>query len=139
VKIVWINEPNEMLFALKEAAETSDAIAMQCDRVEFSSRAEVFDFLGARRLFHFTSWHLAHVFQRPVILSVGTPVSPTESLLHDSPVFWPDPDQSRDVNIARGREHFQAFLHQLEELLRENPFLWFNFLPLNPPEEDDAA
>jgi predicted LPLAT superfamily acyltransferase len=128
-----------MLFALKEAAETSDAIAMQCDRVEFSSRAEVFDFLGARRLFPFTIYHLAHVFQRPVILSVGTPVSPTESLLHDSPVFWPDPDQSREVNIARGREHFQAFLFQLEELLRENPFLWFNFLPLNPPKEDDAA
>lgn len=133
VKVVWINEPADMLFALKEAASAPGAIALQCDRVEFSSRTEVFDFLGARRVFPFTLYHLARLFGRPVVLTVGLLESAGHSILHDSPVFWPIEGESPEAARLRAREHFQAFLSRLEALLRKEPWVWFNFTPL-PPE-----
>ena len=64
---LWVNEPEGMLFALKEAAATTAAIALQCDRTEFAARTEEFEFLGARRRFPFTIYHLALIFDRPVL------------------------------------------------------------------------
>lgn len=140
VRIIWINDPADLLFALKESAEDSDGIALQCDRLEFSARSESFDFLGARRRFPFTIYHLALILGRPVIMSVGVPNPDGEgSVLHDSPVFAPQYDEPREAALARAREHFQAFLHQVEKLLRANPYLWFNFIPLNPPDVQERS
>lgn len=135
VRFVWVNEPAEMIFALKDAIANPEgaAVAMQCDRADYSSRAEAFAFLGARRLFPFTIYHLALIFQKPVLLSVGVPGAPGESVLHSSPIFRPLPGEPRAAALARARAHFQAFLHDLEQLLRARPYLWFNFTPLNPP------
>ena len=129
---LWINEPGEMLFALKDAAATPAAIAMQCDRVEFAARTEAFEFLGARRLFPFTIYHLALIFGRPVLLSVGVPENSDLATLHASPRFEPIPGEPREAALARAREHFQGFLRQVEVLLLRDPYLWFNFTPLNP-------
>lgn len=82
---VWVNNPDEILFALKDAAATPGAIALQCDRAEFASRTETFAFLGARRQFPFTIYHLALIFGRPVLLSVGLMAGPTLAVLHASP------------------------------------------------------
>jgi len=135
VRFVWVNDPSEMIFALKGAINNTEgaAVAMQCDRADYSSRSEPFDFLGARRLFPFTIYHLALIFQKPVLLSVGVPGDPGESVLHSSPVFRPIVGESRAASLDRAREHFQNFLRQLETLLRAQPYLWFNFTPLNPP------
>lgn len=140
VRFVWVNEPGEMLFALKAAAAAGDgAIALQCDRVDYSSRSEAFEFLGARRVFPFTIYHLALIFGWPVLLSVGVPDRPGRSLLHSSPAFEPIAGEPRPEALARARRHFQAFLHQLEGLLRAQPYLWFNFTPLNPPAAGPAT
>lgn len=136
VRIVWINDPREMLFALKSAAESPGAIALQCDRVEFSSRTQAFEFLGAQRLFPFTIYELARLFGRPVILSYGLQESAAHSVLHDSPVFRPLAGESRDAMLDRAREHFQTFLCRLEATLRAQPYVWFNFTPLNPVADD---
>jgi predicted LPLAT superfamily acyltransferase len=140
---LWVNEPGELLFALKDAAATPAAIALQCDRVEFSARTEAFEFLGARRLFPFTIYHLALIFGRPVLFAVGVPESPELATLHASPRFDPIPGESRAAALARARAHFQAFLRQVEALLRRDPYLWFNFTPLNPvvpaPRADPGA
>jgi predicted LPLAT superfamily acyltransferase len=135
VRFVWVNDPSEMIFALKGAIANTEgaAVAMQCDRADYSSRSEPFDFLGARRLFPFTIYYLALIFQKPVLLSVGVPGAPGESVLHSSPVFRPIADEPRAAALARARAHFQNFLHQLETLLRAEPYLWFNFTPLNLP------
>jgi len=130
---LWVNEPGELLFALKAAAATPAAIALQCDRVEFAARTESFDFLGARRLFPFTIYHLAAIFGRPVLLSVGVPDGPDRAVLHASPRFDPAPGESRAALLTRARAHFQGFLGEVEVLLRRDPYLWFNFTPLNPP------
>lgn len=132
LKFLWINDPREMLFALKDAAATPAAIALQCDRVEFAARAEAFEFLGARRLFPFTIYHLALIFGRPVLFSVGVPESPEHATLHAAPRFDPIPGEPKEAALARAREHFQDFLRQVEALLRRDPYLWFNFTPLNP-------
>lgn len=136
---VWVNEPEEMIFALKEAASAPAAIAMQCDRIEFAARTEEFEFLGARRRFPFTIYHLALIFERPVIFSVGLPEDAGLAVLHGSPRFEPRPDEPRAEALARARIHFQAFLRQLEALLLEHPYQWFNFTPLNPTGADAAV
>ena len=133
LRFVWVNDPGEMLFALKAAAATGDAIALQCDRVEFATRTEAFDFLGARRLFPVTIYHLARIFDRPVILTVGLTTPTGRSRLYGSPRYDPVPGEARSAAATRAHAHFQDFLRQVEGLLREQPYLWFNFTPLNPP------
>ena len=137
ISFVWVNEGENLLFALKDAIAAGGSLALKCDRLEFSSRAEPFHFLGARRLFPFTIYHLAIIFHRPVFLCIGVPGAPGESVVHSSPRWAPDPAASRAANLASARAHFQDFLDLVESLLRQNPYWWFNFIPLNP--ESPAA
>jgi predicted LPLAT superfamily acyltransferase len=122
ITFVWVNEPENLLFGLKEAIAAGGSVALKCDRIDFSAKTEAFEFLGARRLFPFTIYHLALISRRPVVLST----------VHSSPLFQPDA-AGKAVNLERARAHFQAFLTRLEGFLREDPTLWFNFTPLNPP------
>jgi predicted LPLAT superfamily acyltransferase len=133
VTFIWVNEPENLLFALKDAIAAGGSVALKCDRLEFSAKNEAFEFLGARRLFPFTIYHLALIFQRPVVLCVGLPARPGLSIVHSSPLFRPVPSAGRAVNLAQARAHFQEFLTRLEGFLRDDPLLWFNFTPLNPP------
>lgn len=132
VTFIWVNEPENLLFALKDAVSAGGSVAMKCDRLEFSAKNEPFEFLGATRLFPFTIYHLALIFRRPVVLCVGLPDGPGRSIVHSSPLFRPD-DAGKAANLARARAHFQDFLRRLEGFLRREPRLWFNFTPLNPP------
>jgi predicted LPLAT superfamily acyltransferase len=131
VTFIWVNETENLLFALKEAVQSGDSVAMECDRAGYSAKLEPFEFLGRRRLFPFSIYHLSLIFRMPVVFSVGVPGGPDESLVHGSPVFEPDRG-SKAANLARARIHFQEFLARVELLLREDPFVWFNFIPLNP-------
>ena len=131
VTFIWVNDTSNLLFAVKQAAQSGLSIALKCDRPEHSSKCEAFQFLGGRRLFPFTIYHLAIMFGLPVAFCVSVPAGADESLLHGSPVFEPDA-ASKAENLARARVHFQAVLSHLESLVRTHPFLWFNFTPLNP-------
>ncbi len=131
VTFIWVNDPGNLLFAVKQAAQSGSSIALKCDRPEYSSKLEAFEFLGERRLFPFTIYHLAIMFRLPVGFCVAVPGRTDESWLHGSPVFEPNA-ASKAENLERGRAHFQAALTQLETLVRANPFLWFNFTPLIP-------
>ncbi len=133
VSFLWINDPVNLLFDLKGALEAGDSLALKCDRLEFSARAEPFDFLGARRLFPFTIYHLGILFDRPVVFCTAVAGTPDDALrVYASPVFTPEPAAGREANTRAARRHFQAVLTQLEALVRQHPYLWFNFLPLNP-------
>ena len=133
VSFLWINDPATLLFDLKAAIEAGDSLALKCDRPEFSAKTEPFQFLGARRLFPFTIYHLAILFDRPVVFCTAVPdAAQDEMRVFASPVFKPDPAADRAANTRAAREHFQAVLTQLEALVRRHPFLWFNFIPLNP-------
>ncbi|MEO5960498.1 MAG: hypothetical protein ABIZ49_05290 [Opitutaceae bacterium] len=132
VTFIWVNEAENLLFALKDAIAAGGSVALKCDRLEFSAKTEAFQFLGASRLFPFTIYHLALIFERPVVLCVGLPGGASRSIVHSSPLFRPD-RSGKAANLARARVHFQEFLRRLETFLRADPFLWFNFLPLNPP------
>jgi predicted LPLAT superfamily acyltransferase len=127
-----VNEAENLLFALKDAVAAGGSVALKCDRVEFSAKTEAFEFLGARRVFPFTIYYLSLIFSRPVVLCVGLPAGPGRSVVHSSPLFVPDAT-GKPANLARARLHFQEFLHRVEAMLRADPCLWFNFLPLNPP------
>ncbi len=138
VSFLWVNDPAALPFALKEAVESGHSLAMQCDRLEFSAKTEPFHFLGRTRRFPFTIYHLALLFDRPVVFCVGVPASDAATLAVASPIFTPD-GAGRDANLERARVHFQAVLAELETLVRQHPLLWFNFLPLNPEPEPPTA
>jgi predicted LPLAT superfamily acyltransferase len=138
VTFIWINETENFLFAVKEAIQSGGSVAMKCDRPEYSAKLEAFEFLGRRRLFPFTIYHLALIFRRPVVFCVSVPRGRQESLVLGSTVFEAD-DGSKASNLGRARAHFQNFLLVIESLLRENPYLWFNFTPLNPEAPDTPA
>jgi predicted LPLAT superfamily acyltransferase len=132
VRFIWVNETENLLFALKDAIQSGGSVAMQCDRPDYSAKLEPFEFLGERRLFPFTIYHLALIVRLPVIFCLGIPVGTDGgSVVHSSPVFEPD-NGSKRANLARAHAHFQAFLGQVETQLQRDPFLWFNFTPLNP-------
>lgn len=133
VTFLWINDPANLLFDLKSAIESGESLALKCDRLEFSAKAEAFDFLGASRLFPFTIYHLALLFDRPVVFCLAVADGLTPRLrVFASPVFTPDATADREANLRAARRHFQDVLTQLEALVRAQPYLWFNFLPLNP-------
>jgi len=134
VSFLWINDSANLLFDLKAAIEAGASLALKCDRLEFSAKTEAFRFLGTRRLFPFTIYHLAVLFERPVAFCIAVPAPPPGNGLSvfASPIFNSDPTASHAANLASARLHFQAILAQLETLVRQHPFLWFNFLPLNP-------
>jgi predicted LPLAT superfamily acyltransferase len=130
---LWVNSPDDMLFDLKNALEAGESLAMKCDRLEFSAKAEPFQFLGADRLFPVTIYYLAILFHRPVVFCVAIPGERDgEIKVFASPVFIPDAGRDRTENLRVAHGHFQGVLTRLETLVRQHPALWFNFLPLNP-------
>jgi predicted LPLAT superfamily acyltransferase len=140
IKFIWVDKPENMLFALKDAVASGGSLAMQCDRSEFTSKTEYFEFLGARRQFPVTIYHLALLFDRPVIFCFGLPgANRDEMVLHSSTAFSADKSLSRAANLQRAREHFQGVLTHLESLVRQYPLLWLNFLPLNPVAEQSTV
>jgi len=133
VAYLWVNDPRELLFALKGAIEAGRSVALKCDRIDHSARTEAFDFLGARRLFPFTIYHLALLFDRPVVFCLAIPTKDPESIrVFSSPVFRASAALTREQNLEAAHRHFQAVLALLETLVRSHPYLWFNYLPLNP-------
>lgn len=133
VSFLWINDPANLLFDLKGAIEAGESLALKCDRLDFSAKTEPFQFLGASRLFPFTIYHLAVLFARPVVFCTAVPVGGADEMrVFASAVFNPDSTAGREANLRIARVHFQTVLTQLEALVRQHPYLWFNFLPLNP-------
>jgi predicted LPLAT superfamily acyltransferase len=133
VSFLWVNNPANFLFELKDALQAGQSLALKCDRLDFSARTEVFHFLGEWRIFPFTIYFLGVLFDRPVIFCLGLPGREPDTVrVLASPVFIPDPALGRRENLAAARIHFQGVLHQLEQAVRRSPCLWFNFLPLNP-------
>lgn len=133
VRFLWINDASRLLFDLKESLDSGSSLALKCDRLEFSAKVEPFQFLGKARLFPFTIYHLSILFGRPVVFCIA--VSEGDGLalrVLSSPVFRPDPAADREANTSAARLHFQAVLAHLESMVRAHPYLWFNFLPLNP-------
>jgi predicted LPLAT superfamily acyltransferase len=135
VDFVWVNEPSDMLFALKRTLEAGASLALQSDRIEHSTRFEIFDFLGARRRFPFTTYHLAYLYRRPVTFAFGVPEGRDAIAVHSGPVLRFAENIGRAEYLEAARAHFQEVLHIVESILCEQPYQWFNFLPLNPVEE----
>lgn len=127
LRIIWVNSVEEIPFALKDAAAAGGAITLHCDRAGFASRTESFRFFGVERVFPFTIYHLGLIFRRPVVLCFGIPDGETASLLFSSPALVHVPGESKADYLERAREHFAGFLKLLEETLRAQPYLWFNF------------
>ncbi|WP_162028171.1 MULTISPECIES: hypothetical protein [unclassified Lentimonas] len=135
VGFLWVDNHEEFIFRLKDAIQSGELIGLQCDRLEFASKTDVFDFIGERRAFPMTIYHLAYLFQCPVVFSFTGPLQRSGKIeVYTSPVFHPC--ESKQANAAASKSHFQAVLDVLQSYLRKNPELWFNFIPLNREVSD---
>lgn len=132
VSFLWINDPASLIFQLKGAIDAGQSLALKCDRLDFSAKAGAFRFLGAKRIFPFTIYHLSVLFSLPVVFCIALTDAAGELKIFPSPVFTPNPTLTRDANLEAARGHFQEVLNSLERQLRAHPYQWFNFLPLNP-------
>lgn len=131
---IWVNQPEDILFGIKNAMSEGKPIALQCDRDEFASRTAYFRFLGARRRFPTTIYHLAVLLRKPVAFAFAVPRADGASVIHTPPIFFPSSDATRVEILREAEAHFQSVLDTLEEILRADPYVWFNFTPLNAPE-----
>ncbi len=141
VKFLWVNQPEEVLFSLKEALQNGESIAMQCDRTEFSSRTCDLQFLGKKRTFPMTIYFLSYLFQCQVVFSYTGPLKRSGEIeVYTSPVF--DPCSSRQQHLKRAKEHYQDVIDSLQNHLHRYPDLWFNFIQLDEcfsiPKDRDA-
>jgi predicted LPLAT superfamily acyltransferase len=66
LNLIWVNEPRDVILGINNAIKRGDSIAMQCDRVDHVARSESFRFLGAKRIFPFTIYHLSALYSLPV-------------------------------------------------------------------------
>ncbi len=133
VQFVWVNKPEHLLFALRDALQADDVtVALQCDRTEGAERGEPFAFLGRQRLFRTSIYRLARIFDRKILFSVAVPEKGFHRFrIRAYNVFDGSGLDNRQYQVA-AREHFQGVLNWLEAILLEHPYIWFNFLPLNP-------
>lgn len=132
VGFIWVNDPSDLLFALKGALEDGYSVAMECDRVQHSSKRERFRFLGRERWFPFTIYHLSALFGLPVVFAFGVPAEEGKIEVHSSRVFRPE-GESKAATLAAAKAHFRETLELLESLVERNPYLWFNFEEGLPP------
>lgn len=128
VGFIWVNDGANIPFAMRDAITEGHSIAMQCDRPDFSSKTAAFSFLGREQVFPVTIYHLAILFELPVLMAFGTADSDGGTRVHALPAFVPEPGQ-RKANLERAHAHFADSLRLVEELLRKNPYQWFNFEP----------
>lgn len=131
---LWVNDPAELLFGIKNAIADGRSLAIQCDREEHASKTAYFRFLGARRRFPVTIYHLSALFGKPVAFAFAMPDEAGAAIVHTSSVFRPDPQAARAEVLAAGEAHFQGVLDTVEAMLRRDPYRWFNFVPLNSVE-----
>jgi predicted LPLAT superfamily acyltransferase len=138
VKFLWINDPQDLIFCLKDAMQRGESIGLQCDRLGFGSKTEYFEFLGKRCEFPMTIYHLAHMFQCPVVFSYTGPLQSTGVIEgYTSPTFTPC--EFKQANLEAAMQHFQTVLDVLQTHLQKHPDLWFNFIPLNRGLPDSNA
>jgi len=137
VGFLWVNQPENLLFALKDAVADQHNIAMKCDRIEHSSKHEEFDFLGAKRIFPFTIYYLSILFDLPVVFTVGVPTSRHGTCVYSSDAYYPV-GKNKAEKLENARIHFQSTLKLLNQLVRKYPYQWFNFLDAVPIADQDA-
>lgn len=137
VGFIWVNDGANIPFAMRDAIAEGHSIAMQCDRPDYASKTAAFTFLGREQIFPVTIYHLALLFELPVLMAFGTADSEGGTRVHALPAFVPEPG-NRKTNLERAHAHFAASLCLVEDLLRQDPYQWFNFEPAQLVEPRDG-
>lgn len=136
VSFIWVNNPQDLLFMLKDAVGEGHSIAMKCDRIMHASKTEAFTFMGEKRVFPFTIYHLAILFDLPVVFAFGLQNKNETTAVYSSKIYRPD-RPSKKENLIVARQHFQETLQLLDTLVAKNPYQWFNFIDAAPLAETD--
>lgn len=132
VHFLWIDRPEEMLFAVKNALESGASLALKCDRPEQAVKLSRFPFLGSERAFPMTIYHFACLFDLPVAFMFGVRNADGGIDVVAAPLFRPPKGQPRQAALQAAHAHFQGVLALVERLLQRDPYAWFNFGPWNP-------
>lgn len=129
VEFIWANEPADIPFAIRDALEDGHSVAMQCDRAMYNAKTEAFDFMGGRCLFPVSIYRLSLIFGLPVVLAFGLDDGSGGTRVVSLPAFVPG-QNDRFSELERAHRHFQNAIVLIEDMVRSDPYQWFNFEPL---------
>jgi lauroyl/myristoyl acyltransferase len=135
VTILWMNDPQSVLFGINKAIGEGASITMLCDRPEFSSKNEDFVFLGRKQKFPVTIYHLSAMYRLPVAFCFAIYNGERVETFAPKPFM---PEGGKREILKAGHEHFQQVLRDVETLLAEHPYHWFNFDAAPLPEDMQA-
>jgi predicted LPLAT superfamily acyltransferase len=136
VKFLWANDPQSVLFGIHKAIGEGASITMQCDRADYASRNEEFEFFGEKRPFPITIYHLSAIYKMPVAFCFAIYNGRHVETYAPKPF---QPVGTKKEILQAGREHFQEVLRLVEQLLKDNPYQWFNFDEKEPGPTDGKA
>ena len=125
-------------FAVKACLDRGELVGILADRVPAGSREEPFwlEFLGRRRAFPRSAFHLACLLGCPTLVSLCVRVGPLRYFTRVAQL-----DAGRRLPRAEretgAEELARAYVRELESTCLRHPYQWFNFY--DPPDARQVA
>lgn len=116
VKLIPVTEDMSHLFAIKEALDHGEVVAILCDRMFTGNKKKSVDFLGHPADFPTGIFRIATLMEVPVISAFMLKDKNNRYHSHLVPL---DSNSSDDLLLQ--------YVHSLEEVLHTYPEQWFNF------------
>ena len=132
VKMIPVREDLSHIFAIKEALDKGEIVAIVCDRVFGSAKTLTLDFLGRPAEFPLGTFVLAAQMECPVVSLVA--VKERGTRYHGFVKILEMPAEGANIR-ARSRHFAEHYANFLATILRQYPEQWFNFYDfwkLNP-------
>lgn len=125
VNLISVTPDISHLFAIKQAADNGEMLAIPCDRLLGSTRKITVDFLGAPADFPFGTFRIACQLQVQVCAIFVMKIKGTHYHAYVRPLTihndLPALEQAKDLA--------NQYVAELEKIVRQYPEQWFNFFP----------
>lgn len=122
VNLIPVSEDMSHLFAIKNALDNGEVVAILCDRLFGSPKKKTFDFMGHPADFPVGAFRLAAQLDVPV-LYVAVPKEKGLRYTCRTVLLNADPDASPNEKCDMLMEQY---VKELEDVLRQYPEQWFN-------------
>ncbi|MCA9718423.1 MAG: lipid A biosynthesis acyltransferase [Myxococcales bacterium] len=114
------------IFAVRDAIERGEFVAMLGDRVGLGEKSVSAEFFGARARFPAGPYTLAAILKCPVYLTFGLFTAPNRYDLYCEP-FGERLELPRGARTEALQSYAQRYAERLEHYCRQAPDNWFNF------------
>jgi len=124
VNLIPVSADMSHLFAIKEALDKGEVVAILSDRMFDSNKKETVPFLGHPADFPIGIFRIAAMLDVPIISAFMLKMKGTHYQCHLVPLECPTSEKS---STAKAKALLFEYVHSLESVLKEHPEQWFNF------------